>query len=209
MGYSNKLEAWWVSQNSHDQLTWMQFMEWRLQGLESQAATPPASLLTALKEINAQASWPASTLAQALLAHILGETATPPAESQAGSPITAKVITASPSAVQERASIPPPTSPSRPSDQTDMPNGPAEPNSAYVHKHLYNLAHPKGWNLISRPMTAQLECRGCGVLTLFELTPVPAARETSSTSQKPAMPSSAESLQAAESGSTYRRISDD
>ena len=42
MGYSNKLEAWWVSQNSHDQLTWMQFMELRLQHLESQAATPPA-----------------------------------------------------------------------------------------------------------------------------------------------------------------------
>ena len=44
MEYSNKLEAWWVSQNSHDQLTWMQFMELRLQALESQAAAPPASV---------------------------------------------------------------------------------------------------------------------------------------------------------------------
>ena len=58
MSYSNKLEAWWVSQNSHDQLTWMQFMELRLQALESQAATPPAEMPSFSPAIERQEATP-------------------------------------------------------------------------------------------------------------------------------------------------------
>ena len=177
---------------------------------ETQLAAARKFLNLAWGEIGAERERLVMGCLNLLLEYLEAQAATPPAESPDGSPITARATTDSPSAVQERASIPPPTSPSRPLDQTDMPSGPAELDFAYVHKHLYNLANPVGWSVVSKPgMRVKVKCRGCDVSTWFELTPVQAAREPSSTSQKPATPSSAEFLQAAGSGSAYRRISDD